>query len=175
MNNAAFAEFSSGKTTAVRNQRGAVLMVALIMLLLMSLIATTGAKTSLLEEKMAGNNRERNLAFQSAETALNAAETFLAQNAALNFSAAGTNGLYSETGAPPTQNDNWSTFNTVTYSSASLSHVAGNPLYVVQRVRSIPDSYEASDYRESQLYRITARGAGGTSNSVVVVQAVYRK
>ena len=58
-------------------QQGAVLIISLIILLLMTLIGTTGMQVTSLEEKMAGNMRDRNLAFQAAESALSAAETYL--------------------------------------------------------------------------------------------------
>ncbi|MCX7100437.1 MAG: PilX N-terminal domain-containing pilus assembly protein, partial [Methylobacter sp.] len=52
------------------NQSGAVLIISLIMLLLLTLIGTTAMQTSTLEEKMAGNLRDRDIAFQAAESAL---------------------------------------------------------------------------------------------------------
>jgi type IV pilus assembly protein PilX len=56
------------------SQSGAVLIISLIMLLLLTLIGASSMQTSSLEEKMAGNLRDRNLAFQAAESALRDAE-----------------------------------------------------------------------------------------------------
>jgi type IV pilus assembly protein PilX len=56
-------------------QSGVVLVVSLIMLLLLTLIALSGSQSTSLEEKMAGNMRDRNLAFQAAEAALRDAES----------------------------------------------------------------------------------------------------
>lgn len=53
-----------------RLQRGAVLVVSMILLLVMTLIGVTGMNTTSLEEKMAANTQEVNRAFQAAETAL---------------------------------------------------------------------------------------------------------
>ncbi len=58
----------------LKSQSGAVLLVSLIMLLLLTLIGVTGMQTAGLEEKMAGNMRDRNIAFQAAEAALRDAE-----------------------------------------------------------------------------------------------------
>jgi len=55
-------------------QSGAVLIISLIMLLLLTLIGASSMQTTSLEEKMAGNLRDRNLAFQAAESALRDAE-----------------------------------------------------------------------------------------------------
>lgn len=53
-------------------QRGAVLIVALVMLTVLTFIAVTALNTSGIEEKMAGNTQERFRAFQTAETGLSA-------------------------------------------------------------------------------------------------------
>lgn len=53
-----------------RQQSGVVLVISLIMLLLLTLIGLSGMQSTILEEKMAGNMRDRNRAFQAAEAAL---------------------------------------------------------------------------------------------------------
>lgn len=54
---------------------GAVLLVSLVMLLLLTLIGLAGMRLVQLEERMAGNLRDRQMAFQAAEAALRAGET----------------------------------------------------------------------------------------------------
>jgi len=61
-------------------QSGAVLVISLVMLSLVTIIGITAAQTSSLEEKMVGNLREQNIAFQAAESALLAGERFVATN-----------------------------------------------------------------------------------------------
>jgi type IV pilus assembly protein PilX len=55
-------------------QSGAVLIISLIMLLLLTLIGSSSIQTTTLEEKMAGNIRDQNIAFQAAESAIRDAE-----------------------------------------------------------------------------------------------------
>lgn len=55
-------------------QRGATLIVGMIMLLLLTLIGVAGMQDTLLQEKMAGNARDRDMALQAAEAALRDAE-----------------------------------------------------------------------------------------------------
>lgn len=55
-------------------QQGAVLLVALIMLLLLTIIGAAAMRDTNLQERMAGNMRDHNLAFQAAEAALRFAE-----------------------------------------------------------------------------------------------------
>jgi hypothetical protein len=56
------------------NQSGMVLLVALVMVGLMSIIAVAAIRGSNMQEAMAGNLRDRNLAFQSAEAGLRIGE-----------------------------------------------------------------------------------------------------
>lgn len=62
-----------------KRQRGAALIVGLIMLLLLTLIGVAGLRDTLLQEKMAGNMRDREMALQAAEAALRAGELELQQ------------------------------------------------------------------------------------------------
>lgn len=60
--------------SSFKYQSGVVLAISLIMLLLLTLIGFSALQSTGLEEKMAGNMRDRNLAFQAAEAALRDAE-----------------------------------------------------------------------------------------------------
>jgi type IV pilus assembly protein PilX len=57
-----------------RAQKGAVLMVALMFLVALTLLAVTSMTGTTMEERMAGQYRDLNAAFQSAEAALRDAE-----------------------------------------------------------------------------------------------------
>ena len=59
------------------NQRGWVLVVGLVILVMLTILSMALMKTTRLEEKMAGATRDMNLSFQAAETALRAAEAFI--------------------------------------------------------------------------------------------------
>lgn len=80
-----------------QKQSGVVLVVSLIMLLVLTLIGTISAQTSSLEEKMVGNIRDRNLAFQAAESALLAGEYYLRSTAIIPALSC-ANGFYPEEG-----------------------------------------------------------------------------
>ncbi len=55
------------------NQRGAVLVTALVFLVIMTLLGITAMSTNTLEERMAGNSQDINRAFQAAESGLRSA------------------------------------------------------------------------------------------------------
>lgn len=57
----------------VANQSGAVLVMSLVILLVLTIIGVAAMRTSSLEERMAGNIQEATHAFQAAESGLNRA------------------------------------------------------------------------------------------------------
>jgi len=59
---------------AIGSQKGIILIVGLVMVLLITVIALAAIRGSGLQESMVGNMRERNVAFQSAESALRECE-----------------------------------------------------------------------------------------------------
>ena len=56
-------------------ERGVVLVMAMVFLLILTLIGVTTMSTTVLQEKMAGNMQDKNAAFQAAESALTSGET----------------------------------------------------------------------------------------------------
>jgi type IV pilus assembly protein PilX len=167
-------------------QNGVVLVIGLIMLLLMTLIGTTGMQGTLLEEKMAGNMRDRNLAFQSAESALKDGETFLAsqtpaQLAALDFSVC-LNGLYPQPGTgcsnlqPVWDNINWDNNNDAVVYGGAMAKVKNPPKYIIENMGSRDangDGDVVDGGIDQRVYRVTSRAVGGTADAVVMLQSIY--
>ncbi len=84
-----------------RQQRGTVLVISLVILLIMTLVGIASMQTTVLEEKMTGNLRDQNMAFQAGEAGLREALDWLEEKAksASGFPAAksdGSNLIYSE-------------------------------------------------------------------------------
>ena len=65
------------KTGLIRQQQGAALVVALIMLILMTLVGVTAMQVTTVQQKMVANNRDLNSAFQAAEIALRRGEDYI--------------------------------------------------------------------------------------------------
>lgn len=85
-------------------QQGFVFVTGLVFLVVITLLGVTSMKTSTMEERMAGNLRDRNLALQAAEMGLRYAEQHIRDNdpgtnvpnpinGVTDFDAACTNGL----------------------------------------------------------------------------------
>lgn len=169
-----------------KTETGAVLVVSLVFLLLLTLIGLTGMQVTSLEEKMSGNMRDRNLAFQGAESALRAGEMYLTLPTVPAFSCA--NGLYSwndvncdgirEDAQIWDSSSDWSGISKVTYSSGTLASISSAPAYIIEQMPAVAeagDSLEAGVAQDSQYYRVTARATGGTSDAVVLVQSLYKR
>jgi len=65
-----------------KKQRGATLLVALVLLLMLTVIALSSARTATLQQRMSSNLQQQNLAFQMAESGLAAAALHLKNNSA---------------------------------------------------------------------------------------------
>ena len=156
---------------AARHQSGAVLAISLIILLLLTLTGVTAMQVTGLEEKMAGNLRDRNLAFQAAETALRAGEEKIAELPQCPIFTV-IQGFYPHTVPSPSIDDGvtsvWSKPGEYFgYSGDGLANTTSTaqPKYIIQCLTS-PGT--------NSLYRITARGTGGTTDAVVILQSVYK-
>ena len=62
---------------SVKRQSGSVLILGLSLIMILSVLVISSAKTTVLQQKMSANLRDKDLAFQSAESALMTGETFL--------------------------------------------------------------------------------------------------
>lgn len=165
-------------------QQGSALIISLVILIVMTLIGITGISTSSLEEKMAGNTRDRALAFQAAEAALRDGESYFDNNI-VSITAAfdGSNaGLYPAGSDPDVFADaTWD--NSRNYSDA-IAGVATQPQYIIELLGEIGDTSDSLNimgYGESSgltsltAVRVTARGTGGSDNSVVILQSNFSK
>ena len=62
----------------MKHEKGVILVTALIFLLILTILGVSSMSGTVLEERMAGNQADRNMAFQAAESALRDANEWLA-------------------------------------------------------------------------------------------------
>lgn len=160
------------------SERGAVLIAGLFLLLVLTLLGIAGMQSATLVEKMVGNQRDRDLAFQAAEAALRDGELLL-NNAALPLFN-GTNGLYENPVAGSAERWSilsWDGNDSRPTSGDDLAKVAAQPRYFVETMPYTGPpggSLEAdTPVPDSAMYRVTARGVGGTNFAVVVLQSTF--
>ncbi len=161
-----------------KSQSGVVLVISLIMLLLLTLIGVAALQTTTLEEKMAGNMLDKNIAFQAAESALKAAEETLAGPGALPvFVDTGVGGFYSENSTIPSAtailtNDFWTDNPVATSTVTTLGNGIDTPQYVIQSLPVICPGFCPPDPLKTP-YRVTVRATGRSDNTVVILQSIY--
>jgi len=163
-------------------ERGAALIVSLLILIVLTLIGVSAMSTSSLEEKMASNTRDLNLAFQAAESALKDAERYIDNLASISAFDGSVAGLYppvSENNPPPDFFSGPVWEQAIVY-SGSIEGVANPPRYIIELVGTIGnDDINIGDYSSSSgvgeitTFRITARGTGGSDSAVVYLQSYY--
>lgn len=186
----------SKKMTRIRSQAGGALIVGLVMLLVMTVIGVAAVQTTALEEKMAGNARSRDLAFQAAEAALRAGEAWLRTAAqsqaggAVPCSGTAMGGLdasncyASDIDTIPVWKlidsaKNWGNPAWAVQYAETLAQVGNPPSYIVERLQFVDDPSNAgltagAPPVQNHYYRITARGTGGTTDAVAIVQSTYK-
>jgi type IV pilus assembly protein PilX len=178
------------------HQSGAVLIISLIMLLLITLIGISGSYGTGLEEKMAGNMRDESLAFQAAETALRAGESIVMLNPpafSVKGNGTGGTGLYTTVGTGAQSTGYWQTVDwnsnaaVASYAGGSLNNIKSVPRYIIEELPTTTStstttngggSLETGTPSSSETvswYRITARGTGGSDNTVVILQTIIRR
>lgn len=173
--------------TSKAHQRGMVLIVSLIILVIVTLIAVTALRVTILEERMAGNTRDRQLAFEAAEYALREAQDLLSAPVLPQFTASGgtTGGYFSGLNTNPggigdiaywSTTHNWTTQSVAANKSAGVLTGQVQPRYVIEEFPAIScDGYSSKwpPPPPRNVYRVTARGTGRTVDSVVILQIWY--
>jgi type IV pilus assembly protein PilX len=162
-----------------RRETGMALITGLIFLVVLTLIAVAAMRTTTLEERMSGNARDRDLAFQAAEAALRAGEQEL-EGASLPPFAAGTARTpriaegalvaYWQNTHP------WATQSIAAWQPAGTSAA---PRYVIEEMGIAAGGggggIGIGAVDDEGVYRVTARGVGSSANTVVILQAVYQQ
>jgi type IV pilus assembly protein PilX len=171
----------------VNNQRGVALFISLVLLLVLTIIGVSAVQTTSLEERMARNTHDSVLAFEAAEVALRSGETFLRTNvnSTALFPVGGNNGLWKASDYGQTEHwqqaNIWTGTNSVQLPNNSIAGVSKQPRYIIEWVASVQRSdnpyLQGSSYSalfdRIEIFRVTARGIGGSPNARVMLQSTY--
>lgn len=174
-------------STRFRTQRGAIMVVSLLLLLVMTVLALTASQTTTLQERMAGNARDTDLAFQAGEAGLRDAEATLK-----TLAARGTSGVPDDCATTSTtcdvqqrninfkpdfaRADQFWTDNTRQYAGAEqqIGEVISDPLIFTEKRGEVRDTLSTGTPggTGTAFYAHTVRAKGGTDTSTVVLQTV---
>ena len=172
----------------MKNQKGSILIVSLMILVVLTMIGVSSMSTTSLQERMAGNFRDRQIAFQAAELALAYAEDYARNsiNSASIFN--DTNGLYSTYSGPNNLNAYDTTWWTGTNSQVlptAIDQVRTQPRYIIEYRGDIGategTSINVGGYGVSAgggliaNFRVTVRATGLSDNTKIILQSNYGK
>ena len=183
------------KTTLAFNmpkqQQGMALFMSLVMLLIITVLGLSSVQTTSMQERMARNAKDTNLAFNAAESAIKDAEVIVESlNSLAPFTAsnANANGYYTE--AAYNQPSNWSLVNWQTVggnfiqAATNFTGVAAQPKFIVEFVKTVvsdDDKLNLDNIGQdtgsgrAQIFRVTVYGTGGTATAHVMIQSTYGK
>lgn len=167
-------------------QKGAALIVSLVILVAMTLLGITSMKGTSTEVAMAGNLRESALSFQAAEAGLRSAEDVIRKStSAALLAASSTSGYMGENDADPDylDPDSWSNATAVA-NTVSLAGISTNPKFFIKFMGEWSNNPHAKPNvgggyvdkppgEYSSNYRVTSRGSGQSSRSFRTVQSYY--
>ena len=167
-------------------QHGVALFISLVLLLVLTIIGVSSVQTTSLEVRMTRNAHDSTLAFQAAESALRDAEAQLDLMVGTGaFTDAGNNGLYNVADLGDTEHwkaaNVWSGGNSVV-AATNVDGVSEAPRYIIEYVASVllednayelQDPYGGGTTTSVEIFRITARGVGGSPNARVLLQSNY--
>lgn len=165
-----------------KSQNGAVLIISLIILVILTTLGASVMQGSVIEHKLATHQRDVTTAMQAAEIALRTAENSLRnrQNPILwnDFeNAQNITGLYPET--PPgtiepwKQDATWSGNGSIVVNVNASLH-AQPPRYIIERIGEMEVGPSLDNPEKIKMLRITAVGYGSSTQSRIVLQANYR-
>ena len=167
---------------SIDRQHGAVLIVSLIILVLLTSLGVSVMQGAIVEQKIANNQRDANSAMNAAEGAMRAAETYLQDpNKPLLWSdfdaGSGNAGLYPETAAG--SDEPWKLLSTWGGNSSIVVNVSNGlyakpPRYIIERIGEFARGPSMTDKQVVRMVRVTAMGYGSTDKTRVMLQADYQ-
>ena len=189
-------------TAAPARRQGMTLLVLMLTMLGLSMLTLGAMNSSILQERMVGNARDRHVALQAAESALRDAEIDIENNlqadsgfvpgCAVGLCLPPSDSVDNPQSAPLWQTLNWSTarvYGSRTGAVALLgpenAELSAQPRYVVERLPTLPPTtgesagfgggWSNAPSVQARAYRITVRASGMRSGTVVMLQSIYVK
>lgn len=181
----------------VTRQHGMALIVSLILLLALTLLGLAAMQNTSLEERMAGNLRAENVAFQASESALRAGEIWvgavaLTTQPVTTTTTPGSGQVWALDAPNPNGGTNltwwlesdagWWTANGVAYTNAlrytAADSLALPPRYVIEQAGFVTDSSvlgQQQDYSGRWFYQVTSRGVDAGGRGEVMLRSTFAR
>jgi len=174
-------------TNYPKAQRGAILVTSLLLLLVLTIIGITASQMTRMQERMAGNLRDQNLAFQGSEAALRDGEELVRTLATLPDTCLEAPCLFWGSTAltnVPAEDGTWWDENSTELEAdgdrgslaKDMGELAADPQFVIEALGPFPDpngSLVEPDVR--YIYQVTARSTGGSGAATTVLRTTYAR
>lgn len=179
---------------SLRAQRGAALVTSLVLLLVLTVIGVAAMQMTRLQERMAGNTRDLNLAFQGAEAAIRDGESLIRVQPSKPDECTAVGCEFWQANLPLLANPearDWAAWWKVygdEYESAGGNHAAPvrdmpqlseDPRFVVQYMTKVDDALTKGEGSgpapHRDFYVVTGRAPGGSDKAVAVVQSTFAR
>ena len=169
-------------------QTGSAIIVVLMLLTIATLIAINAMSSTVLEEKMAGNIRNKHMSFQGAEAGLRVGEIAAAAlSDVVLFD--GTNGLFPRSDPGDIQGTAgaladfpvWNNLVDAAWVDGTDIGLSDIPQYIIEDFSESPRDRDCQYERPRPagcmlpVYRVTARSAGLNGDSVTIIQSTYKR
>lgn len=163
-------------SAARRPQAGAILVTSLLLLLILTVLGVAMMKMTNMQERMAGNTRDLNLALQGAEAALRAGETAITALPARPNLASTLPCVFCEPFVLPVNLDDPSVFdwsaNAVAVPVAGLTN---DPAYTIEEAGVDRDSLVVDEPGARVFYTVTSRSTGASGQANTVLQSTFAR
>ena len=165
------------------SQRGAVLVVSLLVLLVMTILALSASQATRMQERMAGATRDMDIAFQASEAGLRNSEELLGQLTTQPEPCSSAGCQVYQLDVLPTdlryQPKSWWDSHGRVFMGGDddLDVVHEQPQAVIEEMAFVPDSLTVGQGAPTgkTYYRVTSRGFGATDKAESVVQSTYTR
>jgi type IV pilus assembly protein PilX len=165
-------------------ERGAALVIALLMLLVMTVLGIAAMQVTRMEERMAGNSRDVNLAFQGAEAGLrDYEERIRLMTTRPTYCSTAPCAVWNRDVAPPdlrNQPLSWWNTNAREYGIAGAQEIqesTRDPLVVTESLGFVPDSLSVGHGPPEgrDFYKITSNSSGASNTANAVLETTYTR
>lgn len=159
-------------------------MTALLLLVVMTILALSVMQMSRVQERMVGNTRDLNVAFEAAEAAVRNGEALVHQQVTAPVDCSSAPCKFWVKGSLPdiaNQSADWWTSNATAFADPAgkaMSAVKNNPSYVIEHlgfVRTDGGVETSVEPAGRDFYEVTGRSTGASGLANTVVQTTFAR
>lgn len=175
------------RKSAAYLQRGAALVTSLLLLLVLTIVGITTMQMSRMQERMTGNSRDLNIAFQGAEAAARSGESFIRAQTVEPITCSetpctvwmpgqvGDPAIAETKGRSELQADSWWKENAKV--GDELTDTADDPQYLIEEVAFVrtDGGVVLGEEDGRNFYQVSGRSTGASGLAEVVVQTTFTR